>query len=485
MAKNNYVCTMSFNDRAFTFAQIGYILIVLLALFIFPGADISLTLLAMVGVWCITSIIYRHTPWHNHVGMWTLLIASTILAVGVIVNVHYFTIHSGGSTQLPILQNPDSFKFHYDALYSAGHSSGIPADTKNHGYGMLISWLWNITGITIVAPMVLNMLFVLISIILSGGITCKILQGKTQRSPKWCASCAIIMTSSVCYYLNSGTLLLKEAGLIFTFTLVTYCIISFRELPMSKLRLAKLLGIFILGIILLTILRFNFLIMVIIGILMMTKWQQKNIILNCVLIAICICCWLGESSFIYTNYSRMPEVTSQIIAGKGLDDSFFFNNSDHLTYNSIIDGYLGYPWWLKTILLPLTATVQYLIPLPWGFCDDIHFGYTLAYAHISYSWYMIGGLILYFILFKFRNSPKTLQRLTLWGVLMWLVPAYLFAGTVSRYALPLLPLIIPAAVYVTSKWHECKKMKLWILCYCSILVIGLIAGYIVQKGVLL
>lgn len=476
---------MGFKNRAFTFAQTGYILIVLLALFIFPGADIYLTLLAMVGVWVITSIIYRHTPWHNRAGWWTLLIASTILAVGIVANVHYFTIHSGGSTQLPILQNPDSFRFHYDALFSAGHSAGIPTDTKNHGYGMFISWLWNITGITIVAPMVLNMLFVLIGVILSGGITWKILQGRTQKSSNWCATCAMIMTSSVCYYLNSGTLLLKEAGLIFAFPLVTYCIISIQELPISRLQLAKLLGLFILGIILITILRFYFLIMVIIGILMMAKWQQKNIVFNSVLIAICICSWLGESSFIYTDYSRMPEDTSLIIAGRELDDAFFFDNSDHLTYNSIVKGYLGYPWWLKTILLPMTAAVQYLIPLPWGFCDDIHFGYTLAYAHISYPWYIIGGLILYFIIFKFRNSPKALQRLILWGVLMWLVPAYLFAGTVSRYALPMLPLIIPAAVYIASKWHECKKMKLWIWCYCSILVIGLIAGYIVQKGVLL
>lgn len=476
---------MRFNNCAFTLAQIGYVLAVLLALFIFPGADISLTLLAMVGVWGITSIIYRHTPWHNRAGWWTLLIASTILAIGIIINTHYFTILSGGSTQLPVLHNPDSFRFHYDALYSIGHSDGIPTDVKNHGYGMFISWLWNITGITIVAPLVLNMLFMLISIIISGGITWKILQRKTQRNPKWCATCAMIMISSVCYYLNSGTLLLKEAGLIFAFSIVTYCIISFREPPISRLQLTKLLCLFTLGAILLTILRFYLLIMIIIGIIMMTKWHQKNIVLNCILITICVCCWFCESLFLYTDHTRMSEISSQIILGEGLGNSFFYYDSDHFTYNSIITGYAGYSWWVKGILLPLTAAVQYLIPLPWGFCDDIHFGYTLAYAHISYPWYIIGGLILYFILFEFRNSPRSLQRLVLWGILMWLVPAYLFAGTVSRYALPLLSLIIPAAVYVTSKWHECKKMKLWICCYYSILIIGLIAGYIVQKGLLL
>ena len=204
------------------------------------------------------------------------------------------------------------------------------------------------------------------------------------------------------------------------------------------------------------------------------------------LVAICVCCWLGESLFLYNDYSRMPEVATQIMGGKGLDGAFFVGNEDHQSYNLIVDGYFGYPWWKKVILLPMTAAVQYLIPLPWGFCDDVHFGYTLAYAHISYPWYVIGGLILYFVAFEMHRASIRFQRIVEWGGLMWLVPAFLFAGTVSRYTLPILPLIIPAAVYVVAKWHELNKLKLKVWCwgYGVILVIGLLSGYLVQKGVL-
>lgn len=478
---------MILTNKAFIFAQCIYILVALMSLLLMPGASVMPTLLAMLGVWIVVSIVYNSTQWKNNAGWWTLLIVSMVLSIGVVANVHYFTIYSGGTTQLPILHNPDAFRYYYDALYTVGHSAGVAVDVKNHGYGMLISWIWSITGETIVAPMVLNMLFVLIGIILSGGITYRILQGQTPRSDSWIATCAMIMTSSVCYFLNSGTLLLKEAGLIFSFSLIAYVIVSISQSDISKTRLIKLFALFFVGGILLTILRFNYLIMVVVGIVMMTKWQKRNMVLSGVLLLICVCCWFGESTFLYSDYSQMPQVATKIIGGKGLNGYFFIGNEDHQMYNMMVDGYLGYPWWKKVALLPMTATVQYLIPLPWGFCDDIQFGYTLAYAHISYPWYLIGGLILYFIVFEMRRASIRLQRIIIWGMLMWLVPAFLFAGTVSRYALPLLSLIIPAAVFVVAKWQELNKLRLKVWCwsYGMLLVIGLALGYIVQKGVLL
>lgn len=477
---------MIFRNPTFIFAQCGCLFLVFVALLLMPGASVVPTMLAMFTVWILVSMVYVSTPWQNTAGWWTLLIASTLLSIGVIANVHYFTIHSGGTTQLPVLHNPDAFKFYYDALYSVGHSSGVAADAKNHGYGMLISWIWRVTGITIVAPMIVNMLFVLIGIIFSGGIAYRILKGQTPRSDRWIATCAMIMTSSVCYFLNSGTLLLKEAGLIFSFSLIAYVIVSIEEQNISRLHIVKLLMLFVLGVVLLAILRFNFLIMVVVGVLMMAKWQPKNIVINIVLVLVCVSCWIAVSSLMYADYSRMPEVTSQIMKGKGLNGTFFVGNADHEMYNAIVEGYFDYPWWKKVALLPMTAAVQYLIPLPWGFSDDIHFGYTLAYAHISYPWYILGGLILYFIIFEMHRSPVSLQRIVGWGALMWLVPAYLFAGTVSRYALPLLLLIIPGAVYVVAKWREVNgvRLKVWCWCYGLLLLVGLIAGYIVQKGVL-
>ena len=39
---------------------------------------------------------------------------------------------------------------------------------------------------------------------------------------------------------------------------------------------------------------------------------------------------------------------------------------------------------------------------------------------------------------------KSVTRLVLWAMLCWLIPCYLFGGTISRYGLMAVPLVAPA-----------------------------------------
>ena len=484
MVKICYFCIMSVKKCVFLGAQCVYALLVLLALLAFPGASVVPTLLAMLAVWFIVAICYKYIPWKSEVGWWTLLASTSILAVGVIANVHYFTTYSGATTQLPLLHNPDAWRYYYDALSIMGDANGVPCELKSHGYGLIISWVWQLTGITIVSPLVLNMLLILFSIIVSGGIAWRLLHGVTSKSGQWIASCAMIMTASVCYFLNSGTLLLKEAGVIFAFSLIGFSLISQNETSLPKWTDVVL---FFIGAVLMAMLRTNYLIMPIVGVAILLRWNKWCIIKASTMLVITVACWIGVSAWLYSSYSEASEIASKIMSGYGLNNSFFLDNLDHRTYNAIVEGYFDFPWWKKVLFLPMSAAVQYLIPLPWGFCDDIQFGYSLAYAHISYPWYLVGGLILYFVVCHMRKAPRTLARFIMWGGLMWLVPAFLFAGTVSRYALPMLPILVPGAVYVVAKWREFNKsqLKWWFGIYALLLFVGLIAGYIVQKGVAL
>lgn len=473
---------MTFSKSPFLYAQCSSILLVLIALILLPGASVVPTLLAFVGVWAIVALCYKQLPWQSKAGWWTLLISSTILAVGIVANVNYFTVHSGATTQMPVLHNPDAWRYYADALSVMGHESGVPCELKSHGYGLIISWVWHLTGITIVSPLVLNMLFVLLAIIVSGGIAWRLLKETTSKSGQWVAACAMIMTASVCYFLNSGTLLLKEAGVIFAFSLIAYSLISQTEtFGPNWIDIA----LFLVGSILVAMLRTNYLIMPIVGAIMLLRWNKSIVIKTSVMIVITVACWIGVSAWLYSSYSEAPEIASKIMVGHGLNSSFFLDNPDHRAYNAIVDGYFEFPWWKKVLMLPMSAAVQYLIPLPWGWGDDIQFGYSLAYAHVSYPWYAIGGLVVYFVISQMRKAPRALARFVAWGGLMWLVPAFLFAGTVSRYALPMLPILIPGAVYVMAQWSQMPRIKLWITCYIVLLVVGLIAGYVVQKGLIL
>ncbi len=200
---------MSFTNRLFIYAQIGYLVIALCALILFPGADVIPTLISLVGVWLVVAMIYRATSHCNMAGWWTLLIATTILAVGIIANIHYFTELSGGTTPSPILQNPDAKGYYLYAFYHhTGEDEKLLELLNRSGYGLVISTIWKFTGVTIVSPLILNMLMILLSIIISGLITSRLLQNADATIMCRTSTLAMIMTASVCYYLNSGTLLI-------------------------------------------------------------------------------------------------------------------------------------------------------------------------------------------------------------------------------------------------------------------------------------
>lgn len=473
---------MTLNDRIFAIAQAGYIGIVWLALLLLPGAEIWSTLLSMIGVWVITSAIYQSTPWRHTTGWWTLLFATTILAVGVIANVHYFTTVSGGTTQLPVLNNPDSAEYYHDALYSFGHEAGHPTSGKQHGYGLLISWLWSISGISIVPPLIVNMLLILVCIILSGGISYRLLRGETKYSGKWVASCAMVMTSAVCYFLNSGTLLLKDATICFAMALIGISLTILRQPASTKRRQTKYLLMFTFGVTLLAFTRYFYILMVVAGILLMLKHRKKEYFIALFMLTVCIIAWCSSGIAMAQYDFNAAQYAMRVIDGSTISDSYFFDEPQHRAYNTMVEGYLDYPWWRKIMYLPMSAVVQYLIPFPWNFGMYSEYGYTLAYARIAYPWYVVGYCIIYFIIIAWRKAPATLFRMILWAFLMWLVPAYICAGTVSRYTLPLLPMLIPAAVYVIASKRNNKSFKVCGAIYSILIIAILIVAYNIQQS---
>ncbi len=67
-----------------------------------------------------------------------------------------------------------------------------------------------------------------------------------------------------------------------------------------------------------------------------------------------------------------------------------------------------------------------------------------------------------------------LSRITLWGVAMWLVPCYLFAGTVSRYALPMLPMLAPAVACTLSTSITKRSFMVWSLTFLALIAAALL-----------
>ncbi len=470
---------MSFNNRTFLFAQLAYTIIVSCLPLLLPGADTITTPIAMIGVWIIVGSAYRCTSTCNITGWWTLLISTTLLAAGVIANIHYFTVAAGGTTDNPVLENPDARRAFLDALHHAGIAGGQPETYSRRGFGLMISLLWGITSVTIVSPLILNMIMILLSIIISGTVTSRLLHDNDKSSCGKTASIAMIMTASVCYYLNSGTLLLKEAGTCLAFSLIALALTSAIYDKGHQDRL-KLLALYTIGLTILCLIRHTHIMFAIAGALILIPWNNSHRMRQTIpLLLIPLFIWGAME--VLLNSDTMT-TTSNTVNGNQIHSAYFYDNDQHRFYNNLIGDYLYYPAWKRILLLPVSAITQFLIPFPWNFSRDMVFGYTLAYAHISYPWYIVGGLVLFFIATAWRTTATGLYRFTVMGIILWLIPAYLYAGTVSRYALPMLPMLIPAAVYVITTCRRSRPFKQWAICYGLMLMLTLLACYHMQQS---
>lgn len=473
---------MSFNDRSFAWAQLAYILLVFIAALIWPGDGLWTTAGTLVGVWIAVSLLYQYTRAHNSAGWWTLLSATAVLSIGVIINVWYFTTASGGTVMEPVLNNPDASDYFYTSLATVTPGAEVP-DHHRQALYRHFARIWDITGISIFPLIVSNMVMVLASVVISGVISERLLRGCTGRSTQWLSTCAMIMTAGVCYYLNSGTVLLKDASVALGMTL---CALGLTGIPRpfsDRCLRALAVGCFTIGTLLLAVARFQYIYIVAGGIVIFAILTHRRLLYPAILLGVCAAVWMLVRVYVVT-FMAPEDMINDVLTGPYAEDGYFFGYSPgHEAYERYVDNsYFHWPIWRKLLWLPVSAVTQFLIPFPWNFARDTIFGPTLAYAHFSYPWYILGSLILYFIGACMRRAPRQLAAWTLWAVIAWLVPAFSVAGTVSRYGLSFIPMLVPAAVYVAATCTRRRSWRIWTAAYAVMLAATLIICHHLQSA---
>ena len=477
---------MSFNDRSFAYAQLGYLLTVTVSLLILPGASFWPTLMAMLGIWIAVALCYQSTAARNSAGWWTLLTATTLLAVGAIANIHFFTTAHGATTADPVLLNVDARANFDSALFLLGQGESAHASCSL-GYPMFIAGLWRITGITVVTPIVANMLMILLTIIISGTIATRVLsREQCQHSPQWLQTCAMIMTASICYLLNTGTIMIKDAGICLSMATAGLGLTSLCVPSATTKTSLRMWGAFAAGIIGVAIFRLNYLIFLFIATLIITPWRHGDWSMMrraAIMIGTIAAVWLLSNWLlvdIWNRYTVGMHFPNEVMSGYFTSGQY----SQHLYHDQVLGDYYDSSVWYRLLWLPINAALLYFIPFPWDFATYLDFGYTYAFAKFSYPWYIVGGLIIYHILYMGRLSSAAIIHLTLAALILWLIPAYLTAGSVSRYVLPLLTWLIPAAVAVADSQLRTRRFRIYAACYCITMAAVLYVCHYLQHSVL-
>lgn len=446
--------------------DIATVLLVVTVSVLFPGVGLVRSLVTYGIVATVTFFVYGKLCVGSAAARRWLVLWTAMLAVGNIINVYYYTTFSGGSLMSPVLLNNDAwiawqqYQFCLEGTESTVHLT-------RQGYGFLIYLLSGFMPVTISSMLAVNMLSTLLSIVLAGAVAGSLVSGDNRYKARM-TTYTIALLGSVCTYLTAGTLLIKDAT-------CCLCMAAFAYALFTTRRSAVRYGILAVCIVFGFFVRSNFLPFMALAVGMWAAMDIRGRYREALgLVAILM------GLFAYTAYSGMADMA--------IDFRDFSSNYDSelqterlKSYKAIVGRYQHLELVDRIIRLPLTMAVQYLTPLPFEWVRDTVYGPTSAYAHFAFTWYAVGGVMIYYMVFCLLRSPRTLAVCFGFGMVAWAATAFATGGTVSRYCLPWLPFMVPAASWVLLNDLRRPRFRRWMIFYSVVLLAGLVITYLSIK----
>lgn len=410
----------------------------------------------------LAATLYRHTAGYSRPGLIALAIAGTVLAIGIGVNLYTYTTLLGGTDSNPILLNNDSWRLwqYTTALYGYDTVTWYSPPLLYH-YALAAAMC--LTGPSVTAALLLSAACTLASLICAATLYVNV-TGKRKHA--WLAMAAL---ACVAYFLASGTLLLKDSWTILAMTLGGVALTTHSN--------ARMTGLFILAVLMMATARPNMVLALVLGLPIMKIKPRQTPWLRITLMATFAVAVLVMAQLI----SHSPETQKVMAGGK---DLLIATGPYQQAYTNMVGDYFTLPHWQRLLLLPLTTIVQFLIPFPWNWLRDVHYGYSEILAHVSLGWYAFGGTLLYFLFGPMRTAAPPLKRLTLWACAVWLVPCYLMGGIISRYGLMAMPMMAPAVAYTLTTCRHRRSFRIWARVFCAAMAITLCVCYLLQKNAL-
>lgn len=389
-----------------------------------------------------------------------------------------WTAPDGCSLQLPDIQG-DARHYYKWALYKY---NGTPEEVHMvyPGFPMLMLGLWKILGLNVVWPQALNLMFTLLSVVLTGMTTRRLLLHRVQVSPRTLIAGGMGLMGMLPYFLVMGTTLLKEGSVMVSLAMSGFALSSLsasdqeRHWPWRDIILLVMAGI------LLALVRTTYLYFVIIGVIIMAipHWRRDWRMAMSMLLVMGLLLALGDYFSAY-SFDRHAEIAG---GGWNMQRTYVIGESQKF-YREFLDYYFLYSVWHKVILLPLTMAVQFLLPFPWSYDGII--SVIGSASRLTFGWYFIGGTALFYYFYLSLRKHNNMGMWPWWPALLFAAVAYLMAGSVARYVVPFQLLFVPVAMYVLCLLHEghWRKPYLWWLAILVVmLIVTLLLCFELQKA---
>ena len=467
-------------QRALTCCTItALIFIAILAFTLCDTITAITTLCSCIMAYMAAGIAYDKSGLADNSGRLVLLLAAIILASFIILNIHTYTTAPGHSAVTPLLVNHDANRYFAQSLGLYDGTLNI-GNVPHPSLPLITAGLWKILGVSIVYPLAANMLLTLTSIILGGRLAATLLHSRMPEvSKSHISTVAMLLNTAVSNFMVHGSLLLREPVIYFSLVVTMLALCNLFDGKGLKSAL-----MFSAGTVLLVFSRSHLLFFVLAGIILFTfSKPSRNIRVAAVTSLIVVACYIVNESI--TGYDSKYVSPADMITDTQTMSVNYLNLDRHDAYKNIIGDYFNKPAPTRILLLPVTAAVQFFVPFPWNYMRDTPFGLAQFFSHVSYTWYAIGGIIIFYFLFLWHKSDTPLRLWALWTLFCYLVPAYLYAGTVSRYILPFVPFMIPLAIYSLNYIKKHKPRRLvatYATTYCLLVTATLTTCYALQSS---
>lgn len=407
------------------------------------------------------------------------LLMSLLMFVGVS-NLLEWTSVEGYSLEMPNLKS-DARGYYKWALHN--YDGRVPAnEVAFPGFPFMMIGIWRLLGVSVVWPLAMNTMFTLLSVVLTGLTTRRLLLHRTSFSSTTLVSSGMLLTCLLCFYLIMGISILKEASVFLSVALVGYALSSMSTIDEERHYLWRDIALFVLACLLLAMVRTTYLYIILIGVIVMAipHWRRDWGVALAMVAIIVVSLFVGDHYAAY-SFDRHAE----IVGGGWNMQRFFLKRGTQQPYQDVMDFYFLYSPFHKFLMLPLTMSLQFILPLPWMMPGDDS---TIAnhVCRITYGWYLIGGIALFYYLFMSWRRSENMGAWAWWPGLVFIAMAYVIAGTANRYLLPVEPLFVPVVLFVLDRLHEGrwrKTFKRWVIFFVILTVVALLVGLEVDREV--
>ena len=383
---------------------------------------------------------------------------------------------------LPFPNLLNDSRLYYKWALDSYHGNTRFGEIPFPGFPLMMVGLWKLFGVSVIWPVAMNTLFTLLSVVFTGMTTRRLLLGRVTASATALVNGGMLLTSILMYYLMTGTSVMKEGSVYLSMAMAGFALASMAACDEERHHPWRNFVLFAVACLLMGLVRTTYLYFVAIGIVVMavSNWR-RDWMMSLAMMAVFMVALLAGDHLSSYSFERHAE----IIGGGWNMQRFYIKGESQLIYREVLDYYFLYSPWHRVLMLPLTMSVQFVIPLPWLYYE--HHSFLNLLSRMTWGWYLVGGTAMFYYVFISWRRHENMGVWAWWPAIAFTAMAYLMAGSTARYVLPIEPLFVPVAMFVfcrLAEGHWKRQFKWWCVAFAVMVAAALVVCLLFQRGIL-